>query len=57
MMQAYGAFGEKVLYGKKTSGTIRSTVIIGPDGIVKKHWTKVAKADQHPTQVLAYLRG
>lgn len=56
MMQAYGAFGEKVMYGKKTVGTIRSTVIIGPDGIVKKHWTKVAKADQHPDQVLEYLR-
>lgn len=56
MMQAYGAFGEKVMYGKKTSGTIRSTVIIGPDGIVRKHWTKVAKADQHPAQVLEYLR-
>ena len=56
-MQAYGAFGEKVMYGKKTVGTIRSTVIIGPDGIVKKQWPKVAKADQHPDQVLEYLRG
>lgn len=57
VMQAYGAFGEKVMYGKKTSGTIRSTVIIGPDGFVKKHWTKIAKADQHPNQVLDYLKG
>lgn len=57
MMKAYGAFGEKVMYGKKTSGTIRSTVIIGPNGIVQKQWTKVAKADQHPAQVLEYLRG
>jgi peroxiredoxin Q/BCP len=56
MMQAYGAFGEKVMYGKKTTGTIRSTVIIGPDGIVKKQWAKVAKAEQHPDQVLEYLR-
>lgn len=55
MMQAYGAFGEKVLYGKKSMGTIRSTVIIGPDGVVKKQWAKVAKAEQHPDQVLAYL--
>ena len=55
MMSAYGAFGEKVMYGKKTTGTIRSTVVIGPDGIVRKHWTKVAKADQHPAQVLEYL--
>jgi len=55
MMQAYGAYGEKVMYGKKTTGTIRSTVVIGPDGIVKKHWTRVAKADLHPAQVLEYL--
>jgi peroxiredoxin Q/BCP len=55
MMAAYGAFGEKVMYGKKCSGTIRSTVVIGPDGIIKKHWTKVAKADQHPAQVFEYL--
>lgn len=57
MMQAYGAFGEKVVCGKKTTGTIRSTVVIGPDGKVKKQWAKVAKADQHPDQVLEYLRG
>lgn len=57
MMQDYGAFGEKIMYGKKTSGTIRSTVIIGADGIVKKHWTKIGKAEQHPAQVLEYLRG
>jgi len=55
MMQAYGAFGEKVLYGKKSVGTIRSTVVIGPDGIVKKQWAKIAKADQHPAQVLDFL--
>jgi len=55
MMAAYGAYGEKVRYGKKTTGTIRSTVVIGPDGIIKKHWTKVAKAEQHPAQVFEYL--
>jgi peroxiredoxin Q/BCP len=55
MMSAYGAYGEKVMYGKKTTGTIRSTVVIGPDGIITKHWARVAKADQHPTQVLEYL--
>jgi peroxiredoxin Q/BCP len=55
MMTAYGAFGEKVMYGKKTTGTIRSTVVIGPDGIVQKHWTKVAKAEQHPADVLRFI--
>jgi peroxiredoxin Q/BCP len=55
MMAAYGAFGEKIMYGKKSTGTIRSTVVIGPDGIIKKHWAKVAKAEQHPAQVFEYL--
>ncbi len=55
MMQAYGAFGEKVQYGKTVTGTIRSTVIIGPDGNVSKHWKKVAKADEHPAKVLEFL--
>ena len=57
MMQSYQAFGEKIMCGRKTTGIIRSTVVIGPDGIVKKHWAKVAKAEQHPEQVLNYLRG
>lgn len=57
MMQVYEAFGEKIACGRKTTGTIRSTVVIGPDGIVKKQWATVAKAEQHPDQVLAYLRG
>jgi len=56
MMQAYGAFGEKVACGKTTIGIIRSTVVIGPDGMVKKQWPKVAKAEQHPAQVLEYLK-
>lgn len=57
MMTAYGAFGEKVMYGKKTTGVIRSTVVIDPDGAVRKHWTKVPKADEHPGKVLEFLRG
>jgi peroxiredoxin Q/BCP len=56
-MTAYGAYGEKVLYGKKTVGVIRSTVWIGPDGKVKKHWKRVPKAETHPDQVLAALKG
>lgn len=55
-MQAYGAFGEKTMYGKKVMGTIRSTVVVGPDGIVLKHWSKVAKAERHPGEVLDFLR-
>lgn len=34
VLSEYGAFGEKTMYGKKTMGVIRSTFIIGPDGII-----------------------
>jgi peroxiredoxin Q/BCP len=57
VMKAYGAYGEKVMYGKKTKGVIRSTVWIGPDGRVKKHWAKVANAEAHPEQVLQAVTG
>lgn len=56
MMQAYGAFGEKVMYGKKTMGTIRSTVVVGPDGMVIKHWQTVKKAEDHPAVVVDFLK-
>lgn len=56
VMQQYGAYGEKMMYGKKTTGVIRSTVWIGPDGKVKKHWARVANAEQHPTKVLEALQ-
>jgi peroxiredoxin Q/BCP len=56
MMQSYGAYGEKVQYGKKSMGTIRSTVVVGPDGKVARHWTKVAKAEAHPVEVLEFLQ-
>jgi len=52
VMEKYGAFGEKMMYGKKVIGIIRSTVWIGPDGKVKKHWRRVPKAADHPMKVL-----
>ncbi len=57
MMQAYEAYGEKVMCGKKSLGIIRSTVVIAPDGTVRKQWAKIAKAEIHPDQVVAFLRG
>ena len=56
VMIAYGAYGEKTLYGRKTVGVIRSTVWIGPDGRVRHHWGRVANAAEHPDKVLAALR-
>ena len=56
VMTKYGAWGEKMMYGKKTTGVIRSTVWIGPDGKVVKHWRRVAKAADHPAKVLEALQ-
>ncbi|MGB3563527.1 MAG: thioredoxin-dependent thiol peroxidase [Thermoanaerobaculia bacterium] len=56
VMAEYGAWGEKMMYGKKTTGVIRSTVWVGADGKVKKHWRRVAKAADHPAKVLEALR-
>ena len=57
VMRAYGAYGEKTMYGRKVVGVIRSTVWIGPDGRVRHHWARVANAAVHPEKVLAALRG
>jgi thioredoxin-dependent peroxiredoxin len=57
VMQAYDAWGEKTSYGKKTTGVIRSTVWIGPDGRVVRHWPRVSDAEIHPDEVLAALKG
>ena len=56
VMTKYGAFGEKMMYGKKVMGIIRSTVWVGPDGKVKKHWKKVPKAADHPAKVLEAMQ-
>lgn len=55
LMTKYGAYGEKMMYGKKVTGVIRSSVWIGPDGKIVKHWKKVPKAETHPAAVLAAL--
>ena len=47
----YGAWGEKVLYGKKTIGMIRSTFVIDGEGVVRKVFPRV-KVDGHAEQVL-----
>ena len=56
VMTMYEAFGEKKMYGKTVQGVIRSTVWIGPDGKVVKHWRRVAKAADHPEKVLEALK-
>ncbi|UYO46922.1 peroxiredoxin [Rhodopseudomonas palustris] len=52
MLEAYGAWGEKSLYGRKFEGIIRSTVLIDAEGRVARVWRNV-KVDGHADQVLA----
>ena len=54
VQQAWGAWGEKNMYGKKVKGTIRTTVLIGPDGKVEAIFPKV-KVDGHVANVLESL--
>jgi len=54
-MTAYNAWGEKVLYGKKSVGVIRSTVIIDPKGKIAHHWATV-KAAGHADAVRDKLK-
>jgi peroxiredoxin Q/BCP len=54
MIEKYGAWGEKNMYGKKSMGIIRSTVLIGPDGSVIKHFPKV-RVKGHVDEVLEAL--
>jgi len=54
MLEAYGAWGEKTLYGKKSVGVIRATVLIDPRGKVAHPWKKVS-VDGHADAVRAKL--
>ena len=56
VMERYGAWGEKTLYGKKSVGVIRSTFLVGADGKVQRAWYHV-KADGHAEKVLAESSG
>jgi len=55
MLQAYGAWGEKTLYGRSFMGIIRTTVLIGADGRIKRFWRKV-RVDGHAEEVLEAAR-
>ena len=55
VLEAYGAWGDKVLYGKKSKGIIRSTVVIGKDGKVAKHYPKVT-VKGHVDDVVATVK-
>jgi peroxiredoxin Q/BCP len=52
MLEAYGVWAEKSLYGRKYMGILRNTYLIGPTGKVAQVWEKV-KVDGHADEVLA----
>lgn len=52
---AYGAWGEKTLYGRTSIGMTRSTFVVGPDGALLKVW-KRARAADNAEAVLKLLR-
>lgn len=55
MLAAYGAWGEKSMYGRKFMGVIRKTFLIGPDGRIIQVWPKV-RVPGHAEEVLATTR-
>jgi len=54
VMEAYGAWGEKTMYGKRTVGVIRSTFLVDSKGKIARAWYNV-KADGHAAKVLEEL--
>jgi len=52
MLEAYGVWAEKSMYGRKFMGVVRTTFLIGPDGRIKQIWPKV-KVEGHAQEVLA----
>jgi peroxiredoxin Q/BCP len=53
-MAKYGAYGEKMNYGKKILGVIRSTFVVGPTGTIEHAWYAI-HADGHAARVLKSL--
>jgi peroxiredoxin Q/BCP len=55
MLEAYGAWGEKSMYGKSFLGVLRTTILLGADGKVAKVWRNV-RVDGHADEVLKAAR-
>ena len=55
VMTAYGAYGEKMMYGKLVTGVIRSTFLLSAKGRIEQAWYGV-RADGHAAKVLAVSR-
>ncbi len=55
MLEAYGVWVEKSMYGRKYFGVERTTFLIGPDGRIAKAWNKV-KVPGHAAAVLEAVK-
>ena len=55
MLEAYGVWGEKSMYGKVFQGILRTTLLIGADGRIARIWRRV-KVDGHADEVLEAAR-
>lgn len=55
VVEAYGVWVEKAMYGRKYMGIERATFLIGPDGVVRRVWRKV-KVPGHAAEVLAAVQ-
>jgi peroxiredoxin Q/BCP len=56
MLEAYGVWQEKNLYGQKSMGIVRTTYIIDPKGKIRNVFPKV-KVEGHAREILAALKG
>jgi peroxiredoxin Q/BCP len=56
MVERYGVWVEKSMYGRKYMGIDRATFLIGPDGVIKQVWRKV-KVPGHVAEVLKAVTG
>jgi peroxiredoxin Q/BCP len=56
LLEAFGVWAEKSMYGRTYMGVLRATFVVGADGKVEHLWPKV-KPEGHAAEVLAWLKG
>jgi len=56
VVEKYGLWKEKNMYGKKFMGVNRETFVIDPEGNIAAHWPKAKGSEDHPAEVLAWLK-
>lgn len=54
--EKYGVWKEKSMYGKTYMGVSRETFVIGTDGKIAMHWPKASGSEEHPIEVLVWLK-